>query len=141
MGNSTTVSRFSGIKTGSIKLTIFTFTGLFSAIAAVFLASKMGSVRPDVARGYELDIIAMVVLGGVESSGGKGNILGTALAILVIGFLRYGLGMVNVTSQVIMIIVGALLVIAVAIPNFKESIGGANWYIKLTSIGKQFNKR
>jgi len=141
MGNSVTVSRFSGIKTDHVKLIIFTVLGLFSGIAAVFLASKMGSVRPDVAKGYELDIIAMVVLGGVASSGGKGNILGTALAVLVIGFLRYGLGLVNVTSQVIMIIVGALLIIAVAIPNFRESIGKANWYIKLTSLGKQTNER
>ncbi|MCX7714737.1 MAG: ABC transporter permease [Clostridia bacterium] len=123
MGNSVTVSRFSGIKTDKIKLIIFTVTGLMSAVAAVFLASKMGSVRPDVAKGYELDIIAMVVLGGVSSAGGKGNILGTVLSILVIGLLRYGLGLINVQSQIIMVIVGALLIIAVAIPNLKSSIG------------------
>lgn len=120
MGNSVTVSRFSGINTNRIKVIVFTVVGLMSAVAAVFLASKMGSVRPDVAEGYELDIIAMVVLGGIYTSGGKGNLLGTVLATLIIGLLRYGLGLINVQSQVIMIIIGALLVITVAVPNFKK---------------------
>jgi rhamnose transport system permease protein len=136
MGSSVVASKFSGIKTNRIKLIIFTITGLLAAVAAVFLASKMGSVRPDVAKGYELDIIAMVVLGGVSTSGGKGKILGCILSILVIGFLRYGLGLVNVTSQVIMIIVGALLIIAVAIPNFKSGFGKIKW-IKDLSSGKK----
>lgn len=131
MGNSVTVAKFSGVKTDRIKLIVFTMAGLFSAIAAVYLASKMSSVRPDVAKGYELDIIAMAVLGGVSTSGGKGRILGAALSILVIGYLRYGLGLINASSQIIMIVVGALLIIAVAIPSFRESIGNANWFRKL----------
>jgi rhamnose transport system permease protein len=139
MGNSITVSEFSGIKTDRIKLIIFTMTGLMAAVAAVFLASKMGSVRPDVAKGYELDIIAMVVLGGVSSAGGKGNILGTVLAILVIGLLRYGLGLINVQSQIIMIIVGALLIIAVAIPNLKSSVGGIKSVRNLFGGSKNVN--
>lgn len=139
MGNSVVVSKFSGIKTDRIKLIIFTVTGLLAAVAAVFLASKMGSVRPDVAKGYELDIIAMVVLGGVSTSGGKGNILGCILSILVIGFLRYGLGLVNVTSQIIMIIIGTLLIIAVAIPNFKSGFGNIKWIKDLKSNNKNSN--
>lgn len=128
MGNSVTVSRFSGIKTDKIRLTIFTMTGLLAAVAAIFLASKMGSVRPDVAKGYELDIIAMVVLGGVSSAGGKGRILGAILAILIIGLLRYGLGLINVQSQVIMVIIGALLVISVSIPNIKSLFNGKKFF-------------
>lgn len=124
MGNSVTVSKFSGVKTDKIKIIIFTMTGLLSAVAAVFLASKMGSVRPDVAKGYEMDIIAMVVLGGVSTAGGKGRIPGTILSILIIGLLRYGLGLMNVQSQVIMIIIGALLIVAVAIPNIKGTFKG-----------------
>ena len=114
MGNSTTVAKFSGVKTGKIKVIVYTMTGLLSAVAAIYLASKMSSVRPDVAKGYELDIIAMAVLGGVSTSGGKGRILGATLAIMVIGYLRYGLGLINASSQIIMIVVGLLLIIAVA---------------------------
>jgi rhamnose transport system permease protein len=134
MGNSTTVAKFSGVKTDKIKLIVFTMAGLLSAVAAVYLASKMSSVRPDVAKGYELDIIAMAVLGGVSTSGGKGRVLGATLAILVIGYLRYGLGLINASSQIIMIVVGALLIIAVAIPNLRDSIGNTNWFKKLKAM-------
>lgn len=134
MGNSVTVAKFSGVKTDRVKLIVFTMVGLMSAVAAVYLASKMSSVRPDVAKGYELDIIAMAVLGGVSTSGGKGRVLGAALAIMVIGYLRYGLGLINASSQIIMIVVGALLIIAVAIPSFQNSIGNANWFKKLKAM-------
>jgi rhamnose transport system permease protein len=122
MGNNVTTSKYSGIKVDKIKVIIFTLNGVFAAVAGVFLASKMGSVRPSMAYGYELDVIAMVVLGGVSTAGGKGNVIGVILATFVVGLLRYGLGLVNVPSQTIMIIVGALLVIAVAIPNLKSSL-------------------
>lgn len=124
MGNNIVTSRYSGIKVDKIKVIVFTLTGLFASIAGIFLTSKMGSARPSIALGYELDVIAMVVLGGVSTSGGKGRVLGTVLSIFVIGLLRYGLGLINVPSQSIMIILGALLVIAVAIPNLKESFNG-----------------
>ncbi len=138
MGNSVTVAKYSGVRTDRIKIIVYTMAGLFSALAAVYLASKMSSVRPDVAKGYELDIIAMAVLGGVSTSGGKGRILGASLAILVIGYLRYGLGLMNASSQIIMIVVGALLIITVAIPGFRESVGNANWFVKLKkSVQKQ----
>jgi len=123
MGNSVTTSFFSGIKVNRIKLIIFTLNGLFAAIAAIFLVSKMGSARPSIAMGYELDVIAMVVLGGVSTSGGRGRVLGTILSIFVVGLLRYGLGLINVPSQTIMIIVGGLLIVAVAIPNTKSVLG------------------
>ncbi len=131
MGNSVTVSRFSGIKTNYIKVIVFTMVGLMSAVAAIFLASKMGSVRPNMAKGYELDIIAMVVLGGISTSGGKGNMIGAVIATLIIGLLRYGLGLINVQSQVVMIIIGALLIVTVAVPNMKN----------LTRSVKLFNKK
>ena len=132
MGNSVTVAQYSGVRTDRIKVTVYAMAGLFSAIAAVYLASKMSSVRPDIAKGYELDIIAMAVLGGVSTSGGKGRILGASLAILVIGYLRYGLGLMNASSQIIMIVVGALLILTVAIPGLKASVGNTNWFRKLT---------
>ena len=69
------------------------------------------------ATGYELDVIAMVVLGGVSSLGGKGRMGGPLIAIFIIGFLRYGLGLINLQSEVILIVIGCLLAISVLIPN------------------------
>jgi len=123
IGNNAVASRFSGIEVDKIKLIIFTLTGVMSAVAALFLTSRMGSVRPNVATGYEMEVIAAVVLGGVSSQGGKGRMVGAVLALFVIGFLRYGLGLINIASQVLLIIIGLLLVFAVLIPNVRSRFG------------------
>jgi rhamnose transport system permease protein len=119
MGNNITASRFSGIQVDKIKIIVFTLTGLMAAVTALFLTSRMGSTRPNVASGYELDVIAMAVLGGVSSSGGKGRMLGAIISVFLIGFLRYGLGLKNVPAQALLIIIGLLLIFAVMIPNMK----------------------
>jgi len=119
MGNNLTASRFSGIQVDKIKTIIFTLTGLMAAVTALFLTSRMGSTRPNVAIGYELDVIAMVVLGGVSTAGGKGRIIGVILSIFLVGFLKYGLGLQNVPAQAQLIIVGFLLIFAVIMPNFE----------------------
>lgn len=121
MGNNITASRFSGIQVDKIKVIIFTMAGVMSAVTALFLTSKMGSTRPNVASGYELDAIAMVVLGGISTAGGKGRIIGAVISIFLIGFLRYGLGLFNVTAQILLIIIGLLLIFAVMIPNLDTS--------------------
>lgn len=119
MGNNVTASRFSGVQVDKIKIIVFTLTGLMAAITALFLTSRMGSTRPNIAMGYELDVIAMVVLGGISTTGGKGRMIGAIIAIFLIGFLRNGLGLINVPAQVLLIIIGLLLIFAVMVPNLK----------------------
>ncbi|MCX7711514.1 MAG: ABC transporter permease [Clostridia bacterium] len=123
MGNNITASRFSGIQVDKIKVIIFTLAGTMSAVTALFLTSRMGSTRPNVASGYELDVIAMAVLGGISTSGGKGRMLGAIISVFLIGLLRYGLGLKNIPAQVLLIIIGLLLIFAVMIPNLKFNIG------------------
>jgi len=119
IGNNVTAARFSGIKVDRIKVLIFTSAGFMSAVTALFLTSRMGSTRPNVASGYELEVITMVVLGGVSTSGGKGRLIGAVLAVFLIGYLRNGLGLINVPAQVLLIIIGLLLVVAVMVPNLQ----------------------
>jgi len=119
MGNNLTASRYSGIKTDSVIMVVSVLTGLMAGFTALFLTSRMGSTRPNVAQGYELEVIAMVVLGGVSTSGGKGRIAGPLLAIFIIGFLNYGLGLVNIQAQVLLIIVGLLLILSVLVLNIR----------------------
>lgn len=119
MGNNITASRFSGVQVDKIKVIVFTLAGFMAAVTAIFLTSRMGSTRPNVASNYELDVIAMAVLGGVSSSGGKGRMVGAIISVFLIGFLRYGLGLKNVPAQALLIIIGLLLIFAVAIPNLK----------------------
>jgi len=119
MGNNINAARFSGVQVDRIKVIVFTLAGLMSAVTALFLTSRMGSTRPNIAMGYELDVIAMVVLGGISTAGGKGRMIGAILAVFLIGFLRYGLGLVNVQAQILLIIIGLLLIFAVAVPRIK----------------------
>lgn len=119
MGKNPTASRFSGVKVDKIKIIVFTLAGLLAGLTALFLASRMGSTRPNVANSYELDIIAMAALGGVSTAGGKGRIIGTVIAVFIIGYLQYGLGLINIPAQTLLIIVGVLLILAVAVPKIK----------------------
>jgi rhamnose transport system permease protein len=119
MGSNLTASRYSGVKTSSIIIIVSVLTGLMAGVTALFLSSRMGSTRPNVAQGYELEVIAMVVLGGVSTSGGKGTIGGPLLAILIIGFLDYGLSLVNIQAEDLLIVVGLLLIISVLILNVR----------------------
>ncbi|MFC0216031.1 ABC transporter permease [Paenibacillus chartarius] len=119
MGNNLTAARFSGIQVDKIKIIVFTLTGLMAGITAIFLTSRMGSTRPNVATGYELDVIAMVVLGGISTAGGKGRMIGAIIAVFLIGMLSYGLGLVNVPAQVLLIIIGLLLIVAVILSKLK----------------------
>ncbi len=64
----------------------------------------------------------MAVLGGFTTTGGKGNFIGLILAIFIVGFLRYGLGLINIPSQVMLVVIGSLLIVTVMIPNIKNAV-------------------
>jgi rhamnose transport system permease protein len=119
IGNNATASRFSGVEVDKIKIIVFTLAGLMSAVTALFLTARMGSSRPNIASGYELEVIAMVVLGGISTAGGKGRMIGAILAVFLIGYLRYGLGLINISAQSLLIILGLLLIFAVMVPQLK----------------------
>ncbi len=122
IGSNRKASLFSGVPVARVRIICYTLVGLMSGVTAIFLTSRMGSTRPNVAQGYELDVIAMVVLGGISTAGGKGRMIGAVMAVFIVGYLRYGLGLKNVSSQVLMIIVGLLLIFAVMLPNIKQML-------------------
>ncbi|MBN9249483.1 MAG: ABC transporter permease, partial [Mesorhizobium sp.] len=116
IGNNPVAAQFSGVRVGRIKFILFCLTGLMSGIAAVLITSRLGSTRPSIAQGYELEIITMVVLGGVNILGGAGSILGVVLAALIMGLVTFGLGLLNVPGIVMSIFVGLLLIVVIALP-------------------------
>ncbi len=117
IGSNSLAAKYVGIKVQKIRFIVFTLTGLICSVAAIFYCSWMGSVKNDIASGYELEAISMCVLGGVSTAGGKGNFPGVIISIFIVGLLRYGLGLINVNPQTINIIIGAMLVIVVMAPN------------------------
>jgi rhamnose transport system permease protein len=113
MGFNATACRYSGVNTDRTTIAVFTLAGLMASVTAVFLTSRMGSTRPNVATGYELEVIAMVALGGVSTSGGIGKIAGPILAIFIIGFLSYGMGLANLQAPIVLVVIGSLLILSV----------------------------
>ncbi|RNF36349.1 ABC transporter permease [Paracoccus methylarcula] len=117
IGNNATAARFSGIRVGRVRFILFLLTGLMSGVAAICLTSRLGSTRPSIAFGFELEVVTIVVLGGVAILGGSGSITGVVLAALVMGLVTFGLGLLNVPGIVMSIVVGALLIAVIALPR------------------------
>ena len=117
IGNNATGALFSGIRVARVKFILFLLTGLMSGVAAICLTSRLGSTRPSIAFGWELEIVTMVVLGGVNILGGSGSIPGVVIAALVMGLLTFGLGLLNVPGIVMSIVIGALLISVIALPR------------------------
>lgn len=108
---------YSGIKTKRIKFLLFVISGLMCAIAGLLTMSRLLLVRWDMATGGELEIVTMVLLGGTEITGGKGSVIGTFLAVIIVIILKTGLLVANVTANAQMFIMGLLLLISIIIPN------------------------
>lgn len=120
IGNNPVGAEFSGIRVARVKFILFLLTGLMSGMAAICLTSRLASTRPSIAFGWELEIVTMVVLGGVSILGGSGSIPGVVIAAFVMGLVTFGLGLLNVPGIVMSIVIGALLIGVIALPRLWE---------------------
>jgi rhamnose transport system permease protein len=117
IGNNATAASFSGIRVARVKFILFLLTGLMSGVAAICLTSRLGSTRPSIAFGWELEVVTMVVLGGVSILGGSGSIPGVVIAAFVMGLVTFGLGLLNVPGIVMSIFIGLMLIGVIALPR------------------------
>jgi len=116
MGLNRTAAELSGVRVDRYRFWLFVMTGVASAAASVLLTSRLGSTRPSIAQGMELDIISMVILGGVSINGGRGTIGGVVLAGILTGMVLFGLGLINVPGIVMSMMMGALIIVVVGLP-------------------------
>jgi rhamnose transport system permease protein len=116
------VARYSGVKVRRVKLLLFTASGTVAAVAGLFFAARLGAVRGDLANTFELDIITMVLLGGVSIFGGSGSIYGVLLSILIVLNLRNGMALANITGHVQTGVIGVLLILSVLVPNMVAQV-------------------
>lgn len=116
IGNNPTAALFSGVRVARVKFILFLLTGLMAAVASICLTSRLGSTRPSIALGWELEVVTMVVLGGVSILGGSGSIPGVVLAALIMGMVTFGFGLLNVPGIVMSIFIGLLLITVIALP-------------------------
>ena len=116
IGNNPFAARFSGLRVERIRLVLFLLTGLASGLASVMLTGRLGSTRPSISLGWELDVVTIVVLGGISIQGGSGTIPGVVVAAFVMGLVTYGLGLLNVPGIIMSIVIGAMLIGTIALP-------------------------
>ncbi len=126
IGNNETASRMAGLSVERAKTLVYTACGGLSALAGLVFAARVSSAKADFGVGLELDAITVVVLSGASLAGGSANVSGLVLGLLTIGVIRMGLSMLFVPSEIQAILIGLVLIVAVASgrlsANLKEAL-------------------
>ena len=124
IGSNARVALFSGVPVARTRIIIFAMSGLVSALAGILYAARLGAVRSSTAQGFELDIITIVLLGGVSIFGGVGSMVGVLLSIVLVLNLRNGMTIGGITGNTQTGVIGLLLILSVLIPNLVSRAQG-----------------
>ena len=119
--NSLALSRL-GVNVGMYKASAYIVNGLFAGIAMLIITSRLNTAEATAGAGMEMSAVVAVVMGGTLLSGGKGSIVGTAIACLLLAVIRNGLTLLSIDSQYQEFIIGLLLLVAVMSTEFKERL-------------------
>ena len=122
IGDNAEVARYSGVNVVRTRLALFIASSLVAGVAGILFAARLGTVRGDMASGYELEIITIVLLGGVSIFGGSGRMSGVLLAVLIVLNLRNGFGLANVGGNTQTGVIGAILIGSVIAQNVIDRI-------------------
>lgn len=120
IGNNREAARYSGVRVRQTKMALYVLSGLVASLAGLLYAARLGAVRSSMAEGFELDIITMVLLGGVSIFGGKGTLVGVGLSIMLVLCLRNGMNLLGITGDTQRTVIGILLILSVLIPNLAQ---------------------
>lgn len=115
-------AQFAGIRVGLVKFWLYVATGLLSAFAGIIYTLQVSSVSYTAGTGLELNVVAIVLFGGVSIFGGRGTVPGVVLAVLILGSLQIALTQQQVDPNVQNIVIGVLLLLSVVLPNAGEAI-------------------
>jgi rhamnose transport system permease protein len=122
IGNNENATNYSGVPVARIKFILYALSGFMAALAGLILAARFGSTRPDIGTGLELSVITAAVLGGIDINGGKGTMVGATLSLLLIGLMRFGMGLLNIQGQVQGVAIGMLLILSIFVPSLIRCI-------------------
>ncbi|MGA2030029.1 MAG: ABC transporter permease [Verrucomicrobiota bacterium] len=130
VGGNETASRFSGIRVGRVKLSVYIFAGLMAGIASLLSLGYYGAATSGDGQGYELNVIAAAVVGGASLSGGKGSALGALLGALIIQMISSGIVILNIDQNYSQIIIGSVVILAVLLDQLN------NWLAKRRLVNR-----
>lgn len=120
VGGNPEVARLAGFNVKRIKFIAFVICALLAGISGILLSSRLGSAVHVAGLGFEFQVVAAVVLGGVSLAGGVGSLFGAALGVLILSFLANGLGMLNIATEWQLVTTGFIIIAAVAFDEFKR---------------------
>lgn len=115
IGGNEEAARLSGINITFVKVAVYGLAGALSALAAIVLTARLNSAQPTAGSMYELDAIAATVIGGSSLMGGEGSVVGTLIGALIMGVLRNGLNLLDVSSFIQQTVIGSAIIAAVLI--------------------------
>jgi ribose transport system permease protein len=115
IGGNEESARLSGVKIHAVKIWVYALTGALAAVSGLIVAARLAWMAPQEGDGFELDVIAAVVIGGTTLSGGQGTVVGTLLGALIMGVLRNGLNLMTVNYNVQKILIGGIIIAAVSV--------------------------
>lgn len=121
VGGNAEVAKFIGINPERVKFISFVLSSVLSSLAAVILASRLGSANHLAGIGFEFKVVAATVLGGVSLAGGRGSLLGAFIGVLILGVLQNGMGMLGFNIMWEQITTGVIIIISVALDEYKRS--------------------
>jgi inositol transport system permease protein len=121
VGGNPEAARLAGVNVNWVICSVYIIMGFFAGLGAFVLSARLNSAEAVAGTGYELTVIASVVIGGTSLFGGVGTIFGTVIGTLLIGVLLNGLVLMNVNSYIQQIIIGVIIVLAVAFDTFAKS--------------------
>jgi ribose/xylose/arabinose/galactoside ABC-type transport system permease subunit len=121
VGGNPEAARLAGLNVNAVITSVYVIMGFFAGLGSFVLAARLNSAEAVAGTGYELTVIASVVIGGTSLFGGAGSILGTVIGAMLIGVLLNGLVLMNVNSYIQQIIIGVIIVLAVAFDTFAKA--------------------
>ncbi|RWG56509.1 MAG: ribose ABC transporter permease [Mesorhizobium sp.] len=121
IGSNPDAARLVGIPTDTVKIMVYVLVGVLSSFAGIMLTSRLEAAMPEAGQGYELDVIAAVVIGGTGLSGGRATLVGTAVGAVLMAVVRNALNLLNVNTFWHQVVIGTIILLAVAADRFNRS--------------------
>lgn len=122
LGGNQDAAKLSGIDTGKVKTMVYAICGLMASLAGIMMSARLGSAQPSSGEGYEMSVIAACIIGGTSTFGGRGTVLGTAVGALFMCMLSNSMTLMKVDVYYQKLVIGAVLVIAVIIDQYKRNL-------------------